>query len=332
VQRIGLDNVEFEGNNAVYLFDGDDGPTTLVDTGSPTADARDQLVGGLSDHGVAPADLDRILLTHHHSDHSGLAGYLQDESGATVHAHPADVGLVERDEAAWEEMEALRDRALEEWGMPEGPSAELTAFLGGFDLEFGPAPAVDPIEAGDRIPAGDHELEVLALPGHAAGLVGFAFDDGGERHLLSGDALLPKYTPNVGGADLRVESPLAKYLDTLVRIARGGYDRAWPGHRDPIEDSTARALAILRHHRERTKHVVDVLESHGPATAWTVGAHLFGDLSGIHILHGPGESFAHLEHLHSAGVVDHAGIEYELVTEPGGADLDALFPPELTGL
>jgi hydroxyacylglutathione hydrolase len=332
VQRIGLDNVEFEGNNAIYLFDGDGGPTTLVDTGAPTDETRDQLVAGLSDHGVAPADLDQILVTHHHSDHAGLVGYLQSESGASAAAHAVDVGLIERDEAAWDEVASLRDRALEEWGMPEGPRAELLAFVGSFDLDYGPAPTVDTVSDGDRIPAGDHELEAVFLPGHAAGLHGFALTIDGERHLLSGDALLPKYTPNVGGADLRVESPLAKYLDTLVRIARGGYDRAWPGHRDPIEDPTGRALDILRHHRERTKNVVDVLEAHGPADPWTVGSHLFGDLSGIHILHGPGESFAHLDHLHAAGLVERSGTEYDLVTEPSAADLDDTFPPELTGL
>jgi glyoxylase-like metal-dependent hydrolase (beta-lactamase superfamily II) len=325
VQRIGLDNVEFEGNNAVYLFDGD-GPTTLVDTGAPTADARDQLVDRLAESGIEPGDLDRIALTHHHSDHSGLAGYLQDESYATVYAHGADADLIERDPDAWDELATLRDSALSSWGMPEGPRAELTAFLESFDLDFGPAPAVDPVSDGDRIRAGDHELEVVHLPGHAAGLVGFAFEVDGERQLLSGDALLPKYTPNVGGADLRVESPLSKYLDTLVAIARGEYDRAWPGHRDPIDDPTGRALATIRHHRERTHRVVDVLDDHGPADAWTVGHHLFGDLSGIHILHGPGESFAHLAHLREAGLVERSGGTYELLHRPTPADLDRLFP------
>ncbi|ELK55128.1 putative metallo-beta-lactamase family hydrolase, partial [Haloferax sp. BAB-2207] len=72
---------------------------------------------------------------------------------------------------------------------------------------------------------------------------------------------------------------------------------------------------IAEHHRERTERVVSVLDDHGPADAWTVSARLFGDLEAIHILHGPGEAFAHLDHLVAEGVVappDDGG-RYELL-------------------
>jgi hypothetical protein len=136
--------------------------------------------------------------------------------------------------------------------------------------------------------------------------------------------LLPHYTPNVGGADVRVERPLANYLDTLERIINEGFVRAWPGHRDPIGDPAGRARDIITHHRERTENVLAVLREHGPATAWTVSAHLFGDLSAIHILHGPGEAYAHLEHLSAHGIVERTEERYRLL---GSApDLDELFP------
>jgi hypothetical protein len=69
--------------------------------------------------------------------------------------------------------------------------------------------------------------------------------------------------------------------------------------------------------------VVDVLRA-GAATPWTVSAELFGDLHAIHILHGPGEAFAHLDHLRDAGVVAKSGREYELLDS--SPELDALFP------
>jgi len=70
--------------------------------------------------------------------------------------------------------------------------------------------------------------------------------------------------------------------------------------------------------------VLDVLADEGPATAWEVSAALFGDLSEIHVLHGPGEAFAHLDHLADAGIIEPDGTAYRLIDpEP---DVDALFP------
>jgi glyoxylase-like metal-dependent hydrolase (beta-lactamase superfamily II) len=322
MERIRLENTVFEGLNNAYVFGTDADVPTLVDTGVATPATREQLESGLADCGVAIADIEQILLTHWHGDHAGLAGELQDESGATVRAHEADAPLIAREDGAWESMDERQRELLDEWGMPAEPRAELLDFLEGSTQ--GTPPTVDSFADGERFETPEGTLEALHLPGHAAGLAGYAFDDTDGRELLSGDALLPHYTPNVGGADVRVERPLAKYLDTLDRIVDAGFARAWPGHRDPIDDPAGRAREIITHHRERTENVLAVLSEHGPATAWAVSAHLFGDLSAIHILHGPGEAYAHLEHLDAHGAVERTDDGYRLLdSDP---DLDELFP------
>jgi glyoxylase-like metal-dependent hydrolase (beta-lactamase superfamily II) len=322
VNRIRLGNTVFEGANNAYVLQGE--TVALVDTGIGTPPVERDLRDGLAEFGLSFADVDEVFLTHWHEDHSGLAAEIQAESDATVRAHEADAPLIEGDERAIEAQLDRRERLFDEWGIPDGPRAELEAFLRDAPTQAETFPDVVPFEDGERFQAGDRELEVLHLPGHAAGLCGFAFADDAGPEVFSGDAVLPKYTPNVGGADTRVESPLAAYVDSLQRFVERDFDRAWPGHRDPIDEPTARALTILDHHRERTANVVDVLADHGPADAWTVSSHLFGDLENIHILHGPGEAYAHLDHLASAGVVERDGTSYHLVdTDP---DVDALFP------
>jgi glyoxylase-like metal-dependent hydrolase (beta-lactamase superfamily II) len=324
MNRIQLGNTVFEGLNDVYVLGAESETTTLVDAGIATPATREQLTEGLADLGIGIADIDQILLTHWHEDHAGLAGAIQDASGATVRAHAADAALIEGDTAAWGEMDDRQRALLREWGMPEQAREELLAFLDADDGYAEASPTVEPFEDGERFQTGEGVLEVLHLPGHAAGLAGFAFEGRENPELLSGDALLPHYTPNVGGADVRVERPLAQYLDTLERIIDSGFERAWPGHRDPIADPTGRAREIIAHHRERTGNVVAVLSEHGPTDAWTVSAHLFGDLSNIHILHGPGEAYAHLDHLAAHGVVERTDAGYRLLDD--GAALDDLFP------
>jgi hydroxyacylglutathione hydrolase len=321
VRQIPLENSFFEGRNNAYLFEGE-GPTTLVDTGVALDDAREQLASALADRGLAFADVDQVLVTHWHADHAGLAGEIQAESDATVRAHPADAPLIEQADSAEEGMDERHRELIAQWGVPPEPREKLRAFLDRSSGLAGTPASVDPFEPGEEIPAGEERLEVLSLAGHTAGLCGFVRT--GEDEVLTGDALLPKYTPNVGGADLRVEHALATYLDTLARIVERDFDRAWPGHRDPMDDPAGRARAIIDHHRDRTDRVLDALADLEPADAWTVSARLFGDLENIHILHGPGEAFAHLDHLASHGLVERTADGY--VRTGDELDLAELFP------
>nr|WP_303647075.1 MBL fold metallo-hydrolase [Haloarchaeobius salinus] len=320
-----MDNREFEGANAVYLLGTEtDGPTTLVDTATAQPTVRAELGAELDAVGVSLADVDQVLLTHFHGDHAGGAGAVQAAGDAVVRVHNADAALVERDSTALSAFDDRHSALFDHWGMPEPAAAKLHESLADDALWSDEDASVEPFDDGDRFAVGDREVEVWHLPGHTVGQSGFVLDDGDERALFSGDALLPKYTPNVGGADVRDEDALQHYLDALVRIVDGGFDVAYPGHRQPLEEPAERARHILAHHRERTDRVVDVLRTHGPADAWTVSAHLFGDLEGIHILHGPGEAYAHLEHLRTAGHVAVTDGAYELLDER--PDVAALFP------
>lgn len=318
MHAIALGNEEFEGRNTAYLMEGK--PLTLLDTGIATDRTRTQLREGLAEYGYEFSDIEQVVLTHFHPDHAGLAGEIQRAGGATVYAHAADAPLIEQRAEALADLDERRRELFVEWGMPDAEREELLAFLDSHQEIMGEPAEVTAIEGGDRIETGEMVLEVLHTPGHAAGLCCFTFE-GGEAFV--GDTILPVYTPNVGGADVRVEAPLEKYLDSLRTLTERDFERVWPGHRDAIQEPTERARYILDHHRERTDRVLEVLEN-GPADAWTVSAELFGGLEGIHVMHGPGEAYAHLDHLERAGHVERDGKEYALVDEP---DLETLIPP-----
>jgi hydroxyacylglutathione hydrolase len=322
--QVQLGNNAFEGQNNCYVLGLEpDAPLTLVDTGIAMADTEAELRAGLDEYGVGFADVEQILLTHWHPDHVGLAGTIQAESDCVVRAHEGDAGLIAQEAGAEAESRDTLETLIEEWGMPDGKQEELLGFLEMGEAGAGEAPEVTAFEGGERFDAGV-ELEAVHLPGHSVGLAGFAFDGRDGRELFSGDAVLPYYTPNVGGADTRVDRPLEQYLNTLAGVIDAGYSRAWPGHRGVIVDPVGRAADIIVHHRDRTRKIIDFLRTDGPADPWTVSAHLFGDLSTIHILHGPGESYAHLQHLVDAGVVERQGDAYALADDD--PDLDPLFP------
>ena len=335
MKRIQLGNTVFEGENDVYLLDGE--TTALVDTGVALPAVREELEAGLVGHGVAFADVDAVVLTHWHPDHAGLAGEIQADGDAEVYVHEADAPLVDGSETPLFADRDLQRETFDRWGMPTADRERLTGFFDAVSADLSGRPAdVTTFGGGETVEAGGVALEAMHLPGHTAGLTGFAFDPravpdhepvAGEHateELFAGDALLPRYTPNVGGADVRVDGALAAYAESLERIVARDFDAAHPGHRERIDDPSRRAATILDHHRHRTRRVLEVLADEGPATAWEVSAALFGDLSEIHVLHGPGEAFAHLDHLADAGVVEPDGTAYRLIdSEP---DVDALFP------
>ncbi len=336
MKRIQLDNTVFEGENNVYLLG--ETATLLVDTGVALPATREELASGLADHGVEFADVDAVVLTHWHPDHAGLAGEIQAAGGADVLVHEADAPLVDGREPRFADDPERQRETFDRWGMPEAARDRLRAFFGEMTGLSGRDPAVTTIADGDRIAVGDVALEAIHLPGHTAGLTAFAFDPrelpGHEpvagpdatdpEEAFTGDAVLPRYTPNVGGADVRIIDPLADYAASLARIVDRDVDAAHPGHRERIDDPSRRAATILDHHRHRTRRVVDALDRLGPLTAWEASAELFGELEGIHVLHGPGEASAHLEHLAAADVVEPDGVAYRLV-EPD-PDVVALFP------
>jgi glyoxylase-like metal-dependent hydrolase (beta-lactamase superfamily II) len=74
-----------------FLIDSDDG-LTLIDTG--IAGSSDKILQAIRTLGKQPADIQHILVTHCHGDHTGSLAELKEKSGAPAYMHPEDAALV----------------------------------------------------------------------------------------------------------------------------------------------------------------------------------------------------------------------------------------------
>ncbi len=296
----------------LYLLE-DDG-LVLVDSALDTTAARTAIEEGLADRGAAPGDLDAVVLTHHHPDHYGLAGWFED---AGVPVYMLDVAI-ERDHAWWSRFEPWLEQSsahFREHGMPEAFIADLREVMEATRRRIRPPRAPLALTADRRARPFGRRYAVHWTPGHADGHLVLLREDG---VLIAGDAILDRITPNVGKWVGSRPDPLGDFLNSLKRLRELEPERALVGHYGPaIEDVPARIAEIERHHEERLRELERALAA-GPRTAWELSLVLFPQtgLSTAQRRFAWAETLAHLVHMEGLGRVrrlPEAPVRYELV-------------------
>src|SRR5699024_1141452 len=103
------------GEVHMYLLKGD--TLSLVDAGVKTPDAWGTLQLQLKEKGYQPRDVEQIILTHHHPDHTGLIE--QFPRVDSIVAHPnVDVWL-RKDEGFFQWYETFFKTSFTRWGVPK---------------------------------------------------------------------------------------------------------------------------------------------------------------------------------------------------------------------
>lgn len=305
VHRIEIPNPFFEGNTNAYLLDTE--PLTLIDTGIGTPDAFETLSAGFRAAGLSVESLRRIVLTHKHQDHFGLARRLQDLTGCEVYIHRDDLHDVTHVSERLDEYVSIIRERLTAWGTPAADIEHVSGMPYRLDKLCGSTDA-QPLSDGQCLRCGEAEMEVIHTPGHTVGSICLQL----ENQLFTGDHVLPGYTPNIGGADIEYDGLLGMYLSSLERIA--GFDRpgltVLPGHDEAVADLTAHVRKTIAHHTQRETEILQLLRSGGPQTVYELAVGLFGKMHDYHLVLGTGEVHTHLELLIDKNLVANEVGEY----------------------
>lgn len=272
------------------------GPVTLVDTSLNTPEARQTLEDALAGLGLHWPDVDRVIVTHHHPDHYGLAGVLEERAGAAVHMLDVEIGRGERYWHMLAEWLPGHRKHMLDHGLP----GELLEGLHPMNPLVVPATRVQPLREGQTVELAGVTWEVLWLPGHADGHLGLWHPESGT--LIAGDAILPRITPNIGLYAYTRPDPLGDYLQTLGKLEALNPARAVVGHHGPVmEGVKARARALRDHHHERLDFL-RVEAGREPRTAFALSRAMFPrDLNVSGHRFALAETLAHLEHLRLLG-------------------------------
>ena len=297
--------------NCYYLSDT---VPTLIDTGVDFGSNLEAIDRVMRETGGSLTDLKRIILTHAHTDHLGLAGRLSDISRADIYIpHQDEPKVISRNPTKTDNYMRRFHDFLISAGIPDAMANDMRdIFTGRLDELVSPIHRLKLLSGGEIFEFDDFQLQVLHTPGHTAGSICLYNPSAGE--LFSGDTLLKKITPNPVAefqppeADPDYRS-LPRYLTSLDKIRQLAVDSVLPGHGTAFCDMKDRIIA-LKDHIDRRKQVVMRLmqdsRQHAPdgLTLYRLARKMFPNLKGLEIFLGLSEAYAYIQLLESEGRIE----------------------------
>lgn len=279
-----------------YLFQGTNG-LSIVDTGLHTDADLQVWEDTLKELNATWSDIDKIVLTHYHPDHFGLAGKIQQLTGGA----PVYVSQTDYQQAMlfWDQDSKMpQDMAqfFRRHGLREDLVKQIPEHLNSFHSWVDPFPNPTFLRAGRKIKLGDREYKIMHTPGHADGHL--SFYDPEREWLIAGDFVLPRITPNISLWPNCDPNPLETYLNTLDQMKTLPVKRVFSAHGKVFENYAERMNQIMEHHEERLQKMVDFVNTEEKTTGSDVCEYIFGfDLTIHNLRFALSETLAHLEYL-----------------------------------
>lgn len=284
-----------------YILPGKE--SVMVDTGPNNDYTLDFLKSELKKNDVDISSIDKILITHGHVDHCGLARQVSEASGAGVFIHKGDEDIAKDFRQTYTNRREQTQADMERCGVPARTVELIEKF---FDFLATMADATDVsghLEDAHEVEAGDSTLKVIHTPGHSAGSVCFLSSDGA---LFSGDTLPKEYTPSVicaGSGSL--SAGLEDYFNSLEKLRATDANEVLPGHGGPFSDKDEAIDTCVGTMRMREGRIIQALQI-GSATPFTLMTKVYGPLPTHEIFPGLSEILGFLDRLLAEGTVEEA--------------------------
>jgi glyoxylase-like metal-dependent hydrolase (beta-lactamase superfamily II) len=286
-----------------YLIE--DEPLTLVDTGPNSGKSLDELEQQLSALGRSTEDLELVVLTHQHIDHTGLVEIIASRSGAEVAAINAVVPFIENFGDDVELEDRFAASLMLHHGIPEDVVTALRSVSRSFRAWGAQAQVTRPLHDGEQLRLRDRVLEVQHRPGHSPSDT--LFWDAERGILLCADHLIAHISSNplisrpLDGSEERPRA-LMNYIESLKRTRELPARILLPGHGEPIVDHRMLIDQRLELHSRRAEKIFDLVAER-PRSAYEIAQELWGNVAVTQAFLTLSEVLGHLDLLAANGRV-----------------------------
>lgn len=264
-----------------YLVEDD--PLTLVDTGPNSGTALTELEAALAAHGHRAEDLERIVLTHQHIDHIGLAGILAERSGAEVVSLDALAPWLAAYKASMDSDDTYGEDIMLRHGVPHDITLVLRAVTGQFRAWGASATVTRTVAEGDTLEFAGRAWTVHHRPGHSPSDT--VFHDAERRVLIGGDHLIGHISSNPlisrpldGSTPDERPKALVTYMASLAQTRDMDLAVVLPGHGEPVTEHAKLIDERFRMHERRAGKIGRLLAEH-PSTAYEIAQSLWGNVA-----------------------------------------------------
>jgi glyoxylase-like metal-dependent hydrolase (beta-lactamase superfamily II) len=262
----------------VYLFTGN--KITLLDTG--ILQTSSLLKRALQELGLDFSDIEQVIVTHGHIDHSGSAKKIVKNSRgkATVAAHKEDVMRLEKGEGA---LVISYAKFLGLMGVPVKFRFLSVFIIAAFSLLSRKCKVDRKLLDGETIHMGNYQGTVIDTPGHTQGHICIYLEK--EKILFSGDHILPHITPNAF-VMIDHQSPLPsrlsqkEYFNSITKIESLNPSIIYPAHGTPIGNLREITDMYRRFYNDRQNLILSILDD-GEQGAYQIARKLFPEIRGI---------------------------------------------------
>ncbi len=259
--------------------------------------------------GLQGRALQRVLVTHCHPDHVGLADWLCRRWQAPLWMSAADFGFARMMSAALPGVDGTSALPhFERHGLQDAEMREKMGSRRNYYPSLVPAvpAAYTRMQDGDVIPIGRHGWRVITGFGHAPEHVSLYC--AALNVLISGDMVLPRISTNVSVFAVEPEAnPLALYLQSLSRYDDLPEDvLVLPSHGKPFRGLHTRIAQLRAHHEARLAEVVEACSGQWRTAADIVPLMFRRPLDAHQLSFALGEALAHLHKLWREGIVRRA--------------------------
>lgn len=244
----------------------------------------------------------RVISTHHHPDHNGLAGWFCDTFKVPFYTTEAEYYYTrtfhapKRNERYWESAQYF-DRT----GMNEESKDALLADNNYTHMVWEVPGAFHRVVDGDVLTIGEYQWEAVTTRGHSPEHLSLYCRE--LDIMLSGDQVLPGITSNVSNSPTQAyANPLKDWLEGHDKIKARIPDSVLvlPAHELPFKGLHARLAQVVEHHHERLDHIVTICQK--PFNAQQITDQLFErEMDNFQNFLAVGEVVAHLNWLLAAG-------------------------------